>query len=301
MVLRWRMVGSWKGYVALTAAGISLVYDLRVARADAGATRPAATLPAVAPEPTLAWNRTRPWYRYWADQDSRWFVSSDVSLGFTQSLRGTLGYGQPFWRFVGLEAQVLSTLEFGAVAFGPRIDALFINALFDFRSTWSYSRHRPLRADSYATFEDAAGPVSKYAALEGSLWTYLPLGPALGYVEMNGIYVWDRSASYAVFEEYYRATLNADTAMFARAMLSVTAFRESLRFGPAGDLVLTPGRDPLVRVGGVVTQQFTPHLTLMLALTVPVATPDELSTFTQSWGIARIRYSFASGEPEPGF
>lgn len=297
MVLRWRMVGSWKGYTALAIAGICLVYDVPVARAEIGATQPTVT-----PEPTLAWNRTEPWYRYWADQDARWFVSSDASLGFTQSLRGTVGYGQPFWRFVGLEAQVLSTLEFGAIAVGPRIDALFINALFDVRSTWAYSRHRPLRADTYTTFEDASGPVSKYAALEGSLWTYLPLGPVLGYVEVNGIYVWDKRASpYAVFEEYYRATLNADTAMFARAMLSVSAFRESLRFGPAGDLVLTPGRDPLVRVGGVIMQQFTPHLTLTVALTVPVASPDELPMFTQSWGILRLRYSFASGEPEPGF
>lgn len=248
-------------------------------------------------EPTLAWKRTQPWYRHWERQHPRWFLSGDVSLGFTQSLRTTVGYGQPFWRFIGIDAQALSSLEFGAVAIGPRIDALFINGLLDVRSTWSYSRRQPLPAESYATFDGATGPLARYMALEGALWSYLPLGPTLAYAELNGLCVWGKGVpTSAVFEEYYRATLNANTALFARAMWSMRLLRESLRFGPASDLVLTPGRTPVVRVGGFVAQQFTPHLALTVLLTLPVATPDELPVFTQSWGIARVTYSFATGE-----
>jgi hypothetical protein len=246
-----------------------------------------------------------PPYTYWAEQVPRYFVSADVAVGAFNRARLAVGYGRPYFIWGGLEVQAATTTEFGTVLIGPRFDALLVNVSFDVRGSFAYAREQPLRRASYASFdaEGTPGVPNHYGSLDAWLWGYVPTGPLplLGYWEVGATYLLADPAPYAVFEEYMRFTLNGRAALMARSLISVKLVGERLLIGPAVDVVLSPERAALLRVGGGASYQFTPHLALSVLLTVPVISPDALDWYTQSWGIGRLSYSWASGEPRPGW
>jgi hypothetical protein len=68
--------------------------------------------------------------------------------------------------------------------------------------------------------------------------------------------------------------------------------------GPAADWTLTPGRDPMFRLGPSVIVNLGPHLALQMVLTLPVVRPDQLGYFNQIWGTVGVEWFFATGEPK---
>ena len=292
------------GSVAAPGLQVPVAAALAEEPVPAVAAEPAPAEPAPA-EPAAADVRKPPPYTYWAEQTSRWFVSADVAVGAFNRGRVSIGYGKPYWTWFGLEFQAATTSEFGTLLFGPRIDALLVNASLDLRGTFAYAREQPLRAESYGSFEleGTPGVKNEYGSLDAWIWGYVPAGPVplVGYWEVGGTYLLSDPSPYAVFEEYMRYTMNGRTALMLRAVLSVKLFSDRLLLGPAVDGVLSPERSGVLRVGGAASYQFTPHLALNLLLTVPVVSPDSLDWYTQSWGIGRLSYAWASGEPRPGW
>lgn len=251
----------------------------------------------------LAFFCDEPWWKYWQEQDARAFVSFDARVGAFQQVRSIIGYGKPFWTFSGLEIFAGSTTEFSAWSIGPRLDLLGINASFDFRRTHAFTRVRPLVSESYSKLEKVRGSAdpNRYSSLDGWLWGYLPLGPTLTYWEVGGVYLLEEPGERAIFEEYYRFTMNERTALSLRALLWLNLLESSVNVGPSVDAVLSPSRDALVRVGGSLSVRFSERTKCQLALTVPVASADTLDWVTQSWGALTLGYSFATGEPRLSF
>lgn len=261
---------------------------------------------APSPSPTcekLAFYCDEPWWKYWEAQESRAFVSFDTRVGASQQVRSIIGYGKPFWTYSGLEIFAGSTTEFSAWSIGPRLDLLAVNASFDFRRTHALSRVRPLAKESYSKLEKARHSVhaNRYSALDGWLWGYVPLGPTLTYWEVGGVHLLKDPGERAIFEEYYRFTMNERTALSLRTLIWLNLLESSVNVGPSVDAALSPARGALVRVGGSLIVRFSEHTKCQLALTVPVASPDTLDWITQSWGTLTLGYSFATGEPRLSF
>lgn len=240
---------------------------------------------------------------YWDAGEIRPFLSGQVQVGALNRVIVAAGYGRPHYFWGGVEVQALSTTEFAAVYSGLRLELLAVNLTVGARHSWAYNRHlaTPQAVFDDASIHDATRPKTSYGSLDASLWGYIPAGPTFGYWEVNEVWIPAKSANDAIFEEYTRFTLVDDNATMFRGGWSLWLFDERMFFGPAFDLVLTPQRDPLLRVGGNLAYAFTEHLALMANFTVPVNSPDTIDWFTQSWGIARLTYKWATGEAHPAF
>ncbi len=241
-----------------------------------------------------------PWYRYWEEQRPRVFLGGNVAVGAFNQASLQLGYGRPQWIWGALQLQGASTTEFGALLTNLRFDGILLNAQLGVRRTWAYERRRPRRSSSYSAFGDSSDPRNHYSSLDTWLWGYVPLGAVLGYWEVSGIWVFGDFSEHAIFSEYHRFTLNEQLSLMPRATIWIKLHGERILVGPAADVVLSPTRPALVRIGASFIWQFTPHLSLSALASVPAFTPDDYDLCTQSWGIFRLTYAFATGEPRPG-
>lgn len=249
------------------------------------------------PQPEESWG-------YWGDQPSRWHLSSELSAGAPMIANVAFGYGKPHWIWGGLGAQALTTSEFGAVRGGLHLHLLLANLSLQLRRTFAYERRFPVIADAYddPDLKETSRPSSHYTSLDGSLHGVIPVGPTVGIWLVYGELVLDVPAGAAVFSEFLRAVLNEPAGLQPQLGWYYRLFDDRLLIGPAVDLVLTPGRDPVLRVGGGAFYTFGDHLSVEVLGTLPVASPDpDFDVFLQSWGIARVKWKWATGEPEPGF
>lgn len=241
---------------------------------------------------------------YWKHQSVRAFLAVDVAIGAFNRVRVQAGYGRPNWSWMGVLAEGASTTEFGAVLGAVRADFLAVNLQLDVRGTWSYVRRQPALAAVYADadFTASGAPANHYGSFDAFIWGYVPVGPTLGYWEVGSVLLLHDVEERATFEEYIRLTMNGRFAAMVRAAYWLRLVERRLFVGPAADFVVSPERDILVRVGASASYQFTPHLGLSALWTVPVVGPDpDLDWFTQSWGILRLTWCWATGEPRPGW
>jgi len=131
-----------------------------------------------------------------------------------------------------------------------------------------------------------------------TFWGFIPAGPTFGYWEVSEIWIPGKAPGDALFEEYTRFTLNENSATTVRGGWNLLLLHDQLFFGPAADFVAAPGRDSLLRLGANFAFQFNEHLSFMANFTVPVVSPDSIDWFTQSWGVGRLTYRFATDEPK---
>lgn len=240
---------------------------------------------------------------YWQAQLARWFITADVSIGVLNRVRGSAGYGKPYWLWGGIDLQAATTTEFGTLSAGLRGDLLLVNAMIAVRSTWSYERRQPRPEAFYDddALSDTTQPRNTYSSLDAWMWGYIPIEPTLGYWELCATWLPTMPDDAAIFEEYHRYTSDRDVVVMIRGAWWYELLKKRIWLGPAGDVVGSEGRKVLVRVGGSVNIQLTVHTTVQLLLTVPIFYPDDINWFTQSWGIARLNWQWASDEPEPGW
>ncbi|HSC89235.1 MAG TPA: hypothetical protein VLC09_18260 [Polyangiaceae bacterium] len=240
---------------------------------------------------------------YWEHGEVRPFVSGQLQVGALNRLIVAGGYGRPHYLWIGAEAQVLTTTDFAAVYSGIRAELLAANLTVGGRYSHAYARHLATPQTVYddASLQDPTQPLTSYASLDASLWGYIPAGPTFGYWEVNEVWIPGKDPNLAMFEELTRFVLEENNATMFRGGWSLWLFDQRMFFGPGFDAVVTPGRDPLLRVGGNFAWTFTEHLSLMANFTAPVNSPDSIDWFTQAWGIARLTYKMASGEKSPRF
>ncbi len=240
---------------------------------------------------------------YWQGGEERWFVATSLAVGVLSNAEVSLGYGRPQWLWGGLVGYALSTTEFGAVGFGPQLNLLIANALFRVRRSWSYKRHVAAYANTYdnESLVDPNQPRSRYTAIDGYLWGYLPIGPTLGIWGVRGELISDFPNNRAIFSEFLRFTLRENWAVMPRLSWWLKLLDDDLMLGVSSDFVLTPDRPPLFRLGPGIVYRLGNHLQAQALLTMPVVSPDDIGWLKQSWGTVRLEWNGASGETEPGF
>jgi hypothetical protein len=246
----------------------------------------------------------RPENGYWSVGQPRWFVSTKSDLG-TPYLKPyfSFGYGLPHWIWAGVDVNAITTMEFAQVYGGVRLSSPLLDFAFGARDTWSFGK--PLLAPA-ATYDrdgvlNAPGPKARYWAWEAEAVAIAPLPHSAFVFDFIAVRTLDVSKDAYVYEESYRAVVAKPLFVVMRMAAVARLLNESaLKVGVLSEFVVSTGRDRgVVRVGPAAALQITDHLEALGTLTLAVSSPDALGLALGAYGVAGLRYRWATGESRP--
>jgi hypothetical protein len=246
----------------------------------------------------------RPRYGYFSDGAPRWFVATKSDLG-TPYVKPyfSFGYGLPHWLWAGIDVNAIATLELVQGYAGLRAASPILDLAFGLRDTKSF--YKPFLAPAAAYTRDdvlnGANPTARYWAWEAEAVAIAPLPHSALLADFIMVRTLDVPSGKCVYDESYRAVVkNPFFAVFRIAAVARFLGEDSFKVGFLWESVFETGRErSVVRVGPVAAIQITDHLEALGALTLPVRSPDALGPVLGSYGIAGLRYRWATGEPEP--
>jgi hypothetical protein len=246
----------------------------------------------------------RPDNGYWSVGQPRLFVSTRSDLGTPYVKPGlSLGYGMPHWLWTGIDVNGITTTEFLQAYAGLRAATPVFDLAFGVRDSWSYGKPfvAPAARLQRADVLDAPGPKARYWAWELEAVGVLPLPHAGLVADFVVVRTLDVPKGSFVYDESYRAVVKNPLFYVLRVAPVVRVLNEdSLKVGVLTEAVFGTGRaKPVFRVGPAGSLLLTDHLELNVVVTLVVSSPDALGSTLGAYGVAGIRYSWASGEPDP--
>lgn len=243
--------------------------------------------------------------RYWELGRARPFLAASVEAGYAYiKPRFAAGYGQPFWRWVGVEAYPL--LALGGIGhyagIGAGIPGLTLRA--GGRYYYPFSRWLLRPQDSYTRtdldLED--GPRSDYLAFEGELTGTVPLFRGSAFAILTGYRTALTEPDFFLFEESLRVVMKPPYVWRARlGYLLALGLNGAIRVGAAGEVIGLPGRDEYVVRGGVLASVLiNAHLEAQASFIPVLVSPDSLGIAGGDFGQLGVRFRWASdSKPQP--
>jgi hypothetical protein len=248
----------------------------------------------------------RPENGYWSVGEPRWFVATRSELGVPYA-KPTLsvGYGMPHWIWAGLDVNALVTPDVFQAYAGVRATTPVLDVAFGLRDTWSLGKPFLLPARSFTddSVNDAPGDEARYWAWEAEAVGTLPLPHSALVADFIVVRTLDVPKGSYLYDESYRVVV-ADPMFFALRGAAVVRFlaEDSLRVGVLVEYLFGMGRgDHVTRLGPIASLQLTDHLEINAALTIVESGPDDLGLQLGSYGIAGVRYRWATGERNPSW
>lgn len=246
----------------------------------------------------------RPEYGYWSYGKPRWFVSSKSELGIIYAKPYlSSGYGLPHWIWTGVDINAITTVEMAQTYAGVRVASPIVDLAFGLRDTWSYNKPFLLPAESFdsASVLDAPGDKARYWAWEAEAVAIAPLPYSALVADFIIVRTLDVPRDHFVFDESYRAVVKNDLFYNLRVAAISRFLKEySLRVGALSEYVFGTGRNKgVVRLGPVASLVLTDHIEINAALTLAVSSPDQLGLVLGAYGVAGIRYRWATSESKP--
>jgi hypothetical protein len=246
----------------------------------------------------------RPPNGYWSQGTPRWFVSTKSDLG-TPYVKPyfSFGYGLPHWIWAGADVNAITTLEFTQVYAGVRASSPILDLAFGVRDTSSFGKPLLVPAASFRRDDvlDAAGVKARYWAWEAEVVAVAPLPSSALLVDFIAVRTLDVPEGNYLYEESYRAVVATPFFAVMRVAAVARLLREdALKVGVLSEVVFLSGREKeVIRVGPAGALRLTDHLEALGTLTVAVSSPDTLGLALGAYGVAGLRYCWATGEPDP--
>jgi hypothetical protein len=237
--------------------------------------------------------------RYWELGRPRVFLATSLEAGYAYVRpRFALGYGRPYWQWVGLEAYPLVSL--GGVGQYAGIAASF--PWVSFRAGGRYylpfSRSFLLPRDSFGRIdiESLEGPTADYLALEGEVTGTLPAPAGSLFAVLTGYHTLLVPDGYYMFEESLRAVMEPPWIWRARLGYLLALLRDAaFRIGPAAEVIGLPGRGELVvRAGVVASVAINAHLEAQASFIPVIVSPDTLGLAGGDFGQLGVRFRWAT-------
>jgi hypothetical protein len=245
----------------------------------------------------------RPENGYWSVGEPRFFVSTRSELGtpYTKPYFSA-GYGLPHWIWTGLDVNSILTMDCFQVYGGVRAATPILDLAFGVRDTWSFNKPALEPRDSFSGDDvvEGSGHRLRYWAYEAEAVGVVPLPHAALVGDFIAIGALDVPKGKYFYDESYRAVV-ADSLFFVMRVAAVARLlnENSLKVGVMTEHLFGTGRgDPVTRFGPVASLQITDHLEINAALTLVVSSPDHLGLIHGTYGVAGIRYRWATGERE---
>lgn len=255
-------------------------------------------------EPAGGAEREWPKNGYWSEGKPRLFIAARPEIGTPYAKPYiSLGYGMPHWIWAGIDVNAIITLEMVQAYAGLRAATPILDLAFGVRDTQSFDKGfiLPQRHVTRSDVLDGPGERTRYWAWEAEAVAILPL-PHAGIVgDLILVRTLDVPRNMYLFEESYRAVI-ADPFFVTMRVAAVARLlnEDSLRIGVLTEHVFETGRDQGVwRVGPIGSMQLTDHLEAMAGVTFAVASPDTLGLSLGTYGVAGVRWRWASGERNP--
>jgi hypothetical protein len=245
----------------------------------------------------------RPKYGYWSVGEPRFFVAARPELGLPYAKPYvSAGYGLPHWIWTGIDVNAILIRDCFQVYTGIRAATPVFDLAFGVRDTWSFNKPFLAPQESYdiRELQRVSGDKARYWAWEGEAVGIVPLPYSALVADFIAIGMLDKPKGAAVFDESYRAIVSDDLYFVMRgAALARFLNESSLKLGVLVEHVFATGREPVTRLGPMVSLQITDHLDANAVLTVVVSSPDHLGLVQGSYGVLGLRYRWASGERDP--
>jgi hypothetical protein len=243
--------------------------------------------------------------RYWELGRARAFFATTLEAGYAYLRpKFALGYGLPYWRWIGLEAYPLVSL--GGVGQYAGIGGALPGVTFRVGGRYylPFSRSFLLPQDSYSRLdiESLAGPTADYLALEAEVTGSIPVPAGTLVAVLTGYHVLLAPDGYFLYEDSLRAVMDPPWIWRARLGYLFALLRDgALRIGPAADLIGLPGRgDFVVRGGLVASVGINAHLEAQASVIPVIVSPDTLGLAGGDFGQLGIRLRWATGSaPDP--
>jgi hypothetical protein len=252
----------------------------------------------------LATSASRPDNGYWSEGRPRWFVSTKSEFG-APYLKPyfSAGYGLPHWLWTGVDVNSIATLEMFQAYAGVRAASPILDLAFGARDTWSFGKPflAPAASFSRANVLDAPGTKARYWAWEAEAVAIAPLPYSALVADFIIVRTLDVPRDRYLFDESYRAVVK-DALFYTLRVAAVARFlnEQSLKVGVLSEYVFGTGRgETVVRLGPAGPLQLTDHIEINGTLTLAVSGPDHLGLVLGAYGVAGIRYRWATGERQP--
>lgn len=249
----------------------------------------------------------RPENGYWSVGAPRWFVSQRTEVGAPYAKPYfSAGYGLPFWIWTGVDVNAILTTSVFEVYAGARIISTPVfDVAFGYRDNWSFDKPFLDPKSSY-TYDDVykqGGKLARYQALEGEAVAVLPLPYSALAADFVMVDLLDKPAGKYLYEESYRLITKDPLFFVLRGVaLARILHEQSFKVGVLTEWGFSTGRgSDVFRVGPIMMLQITDHLSLNAGFTLKVASPDHLGLTLGAYGVAGLRYTWATDERRPEF
>ena len=302
---KWRALPLGRATRTLWALGLCLVTAFgrpaRVAAQEAfvfeGGPAPAPPAPGGTEQAVVA--------RYWNLGRVRWFAATTLEAGYAYVRpRFDFGYGQPYWKWVGVETYPLVALSglgyYGGIhAVVPgltlRVGSRYV---LPFRRGLLPPQERYRRSD----LDLDSGPRADYWAFEAEAVVTVPVSIGSAFMVLSGTRTQGVEEGYYLWEEGLRAII--DPPYIARARLGyLFSFGQNgaIRLGPAAEVLALPGRGEFIVRGGLLTSVLiNAHLEAQFSLIPPIVSSDSIGLAGGDFGQLGVRFRWATDStPEP--
>jgi hypothetical protein len=267
-----------------TACVATLAWTPAARGADGPAARP--------PEPLVD---------YWQGGAPRPFVSSRIEGGIIYAKpQVAVGYGQPYWTWIGIEAYPMTTNSFFAGYVGIRAALPFLSLSFGARDSYSYYRSFLPPGDHYVSDDLSSlnGAHARYVAIEAEVSTVLPVPGGYTLAAATVYAITGVPEHKYVFDESLRGIVKPPYIWALRlAYLAGLGKNDVVKVGVLAELVGLPGRDQLVfRSGPVLSVTITDHTDAIGVFSPVFVSPDSLGLWHGTFGQLGFRYRWATGD-----
>jgi hypothetical protein len=237
-------------------------------------------------------------YSIWQSNKQSWFVASasDVGIVYVRP-HVTVGWGAPFWQFVGVDAYGIATNSFSGGYAGWRASLPWLDVQWGWRIIYPYARRWLPKKDAYVPADLELGEGDERSVYSVVELEVTPLAPVLGgviFAELHPMW-FDAPRDRNLYEEVARAVVVPPFAMRTR-LGYVYGVDEAgkIKTGAMLEHIVTPGRPANVtRFGPVLIVSLAERLEGLATATVPVASPDELGLYEGSYGFVGLRLRWA--------
>jgi len=239
---------------------------------------------------------------YWAKGEARPFVSTAIDIGYLYFRpRVSLGYGKPFWRWIGIDANPQASNRFLGGYAGLRAALPMLEFRLGARYVWEFQQSYLTPMDSYhrIDFESTTLGRSSYTALEGEITGGFPVGPGSILTILSGTMITGVPDNVDVYDETLRVISKPPYIWRGRLGYAVRLGVEGkVSVGVVADFLGLPdrGSDAYVfRAGVIISAALSNHVEVLGSFVPPLISPDSIGVPGGDFAQLGVRFRWATG------
>ena len=244
--------------------------------------------------------------RYWELGKDRLFLAAMAESGYAYVRpRFAVGYGRPYWQWIGVETYPLLSLSGVGHYLGLGGSLPGLTARVGARYTYPFSRDYLEPRSSFHRLDLERGATEQpadYLALEAEVTATVPVFVGSAFAVLTAYRVELVPDGLYLFEENLRQVMEPPYIWRARLGYLVGFGREgSIRVGSAADWIGLPGREEhVVRAGLLGSVLISANLEAQVSFIPVIVSPDRLGLAAGDFGQLglRVRWATAS-KPDP--